>query len=149
MPFPSWPRRRHLALLAIAPLLGALLVVSSGASLAAVSPVWLVLTGLAALTGSAVLASYLPAHGWRPEVGCSPCAVVAGMSVLGSLMAAHSYGAEVTGPALGVAVTLFGLSQRLGDSTRCEVRPAPGPQTADATPRPLQAAADPGDASAA
>ncbi len=84
---------------------------------------WLALGLVAAALGAAVLASYLPASGWRPDLGCTPCAAVAGLSLVGSVLAIGSYGASPVGPALAAAVTLFGLTQRLGPGA-CATPPA-------------------------
>jgi hypothetical protein len=88
---------------------------------AALPVTWFAAALVAAGLGAAVLVSYLPASGWRPALGCSPCAAVAALTVLGSLVAVATYGPTVVGPALGAALTLFGLVQRLGQEDGCEV----------------------------
>lgn len=117
----TWPQRRFRAMVLLVPLLGTALVLASGADLGAVTPAWIAFTVTAATTGGAVLASYLPATGRKLEIGCSPCATMAALSVVGELMAMHTYGSLWIGPALAIAVSLFGLTQRLGDSTTCAV----------------------------
>jgi hypothetical protein len=115
----AWPRRRWAVVLVAAPLLAVGYVGASGVPSAALSGWWLALGLLAGILGAAVVASYLPASGLRPDVGCTPCAAVAGLSLLAAAVAVSSYGALLAGPALAVAVTLFGLTQRLSQPATC------------------------------
>lgn len=119
-----WVRRRGVAALVAAPMLASGYVVAAGAPVERLVQGWsglgwTVLAAGAALLGAVVVASYLPTTGRRPELGCTPCAAVAGLSLVGSILAIATYAASPVGPALAVAVTLFGLAQRLG--------PAAGP----------------------
>jgi hypothetical protein len=63
---------------------------------------------LVAAAGAATLASYVPAHGLRPVLGCTPCAVAAVGSVPVALGLLASGAAGVA-----VVVALAGLGQRL------------------------------------
>ena len=118
----GWPARRWLVAAVLVPALGALLVAVAGPAHVR-SPVWWALLGLAAVAGAGVLASYVPRAGRRPEVGCTPCATVAGLTVVAALLAVDGAGADVAGPAMAAAATLFGLVQRLNQPEAC---PAPG-----------------------
>lgn len=89
------------------------------------SALWLLLVAVAATSGAAVLATYVPQHGLRPEVGCTPCAAVSAMTVVGAALVLRSYGADLAGPALAIAMTLFGLTQRLGQVDSCSTVVAP------------------------
>ncbi|MGZ4749362.1 MAG: hypothetical protein ACXVYY_19965 [Oryzihumus sp.] len=115
----GWPRRRWLAFPAAAALLAGGYLAAVGVPVAYLRAAWFALALVAAGLGAAVLVSYLPATGWRPDVGCSPCAAVTSLTVLGSLVAVATYGPSLVGPGLGAALTLFGLVKRLGEPDRC------------------------------
>lgn len=77
--------------------------------------------GLTLLTGAlaaAVGGTYAPVDG-RPTLGCSQCAVVAGVSVpaAGVLLSAGRTDPSMLG--LAVVVVSFGLVQRLRDPATC------------------------------
>ena len=110
-------RRRVATMLVGTPLLAAAYVRISGTPMAGLAVPWLLLGLVAAGLGAAVLASYVPARGWRPDLGCSPCAAVAGLSVVVAVFAIDSYGASVVGPVLACALSLFAISQRLGPAS--------------------------------
>ena len=121
----AWPLRRWLAFPVAVALLGVGYLTAVGVPVAALPVAWLALALTAAGLGAAVLVSYLPSSGWRPVLGCSPCAAVAALTVLGSLVAVATYGPTFVGPALGAALTLFGFAQRLGGGDRCAVPGSP------------------------
>jgi peptidoglycan/LPS O-acetylase OafA/YrhL len=127
-----WTRRRLAVLVTATPLLAAGYLRASGVPSADLPVAWLALALVAAVLGAAVLASYVPATGWRPDLGCSPCAAVAGLSLVGSVIAIGSYGPTPVGPALAAAITLYGLTQRLGPAScatprrGASAKPAPG-----------------------
>ena len=114
----AWPRRRWVAAAAALPLLlvGFLRVAApaSGAT-----SLWVTLVGLAAASGSLALASYLPARGWRPDLGCSPCAAVSGLTLVGALVVLDGYGPDLSGALLALMLTTFGLVQRLRQEPTC------------------------------
>ncbi len=139
----AWPRRRWLTFAVLLPLLG-LLLAAAARPVAGPGPTpgaW-VLVAVAAVAGAATLASYVPARGLRPDVGCTPCATVSGLTVVAGLMAVQGAGADPTGPALAAAATLFGLVQRLKEPAVC---PSP---TADAAPGRTEPAEDRSDVDA-
>lgn len=107
-------RRRAAAMTLVTPLLAAGYVRATGVPAWELTAAWLVLDLVAAALGAAVLASYVPVSGWRPDLGCSPCAAVAGLALVGSALAVGSYGPSLVGPGLAAAVTLYALTQRLG-----------------------------------
>ena len=119
----NWPTRRWLVMAALTPALLLLFVDLAGVGRAATSGGWFALALLASIVGAAVLASYVPARGLDLELGCTPCAVMAALTVFGASMAMRNYGGGIEGPALAVAVTLFGLTQRLTQPATC---PTPG-----------------------
>ena len=47
------------------------------------------------------------------------------MTVAGAVLVLRSYGADLTGPALAIAMTLFGVIQRLGQVDSCSTVAAP------------------------
>lgn len=112
-------RRRTVAVVLLTPALAAVFLAVAGVGLLAVSGLWLLLVAVAAGLGAGVLATYVPHRGLRPEVGCSPCAAVSVMTVVVAAMVLHSYGPALTGPVLAIALTLFGLTQRLGQVDSC------------------------------
>jgi hypothetical protein len=111
--------RRKVAVVLLTPALAVVFLAAAGLRVPAVSSLWLVLVAVSAVLGAAVLATYVPHRGLRPEVGCTPCAAMSAMTVVGAVMALRAYGPALTGPALAVAVTLFGLTQRLGQVDTC------------------------------
>lgn len=120
----AWPTRRWVvAGLLLAPL--ALLYASLGLPAGA----WWAwpLTGVQAALAAAVLASYLPlpGAGRRLDVGCSPCAAVAGATVVGSLLMRQT---DPWDAGIGVTAALmlaYGLVQRVRDAGTCVTRSAP------------------------
>lgn len=122
--------RRKVAVAVLTPVLTAVFLAAAGVDIPALSGVWLLLVAVAAILGAAVLSTYVPHRGLRPEVGCTPCAAMSAMTVVGAVMALHSYGPALTGPVLAIAVTLFGLTQRLGQVDTCATAgTTPQPQT--------------------
>jgi len=81
--------------------------------------VWWVLVLATALAGSGTLASYVPASGRHPELGCSPCAALSVLTVLGAVLVLRGAGGDPEGPVLALAVALFGLGQRLAQPPAC------------------------------
>ena len=126
----TWPARRWVAVFALAPLLLAAFVMSAGIPLSGLSAGWFALASLAAILSAGVLGSYVPQEGLRPDVGCAPCAVMPVATVVGAMFAVNNYGPAAIGPALASAITLCGLTQRLGNANSCDV-PA-DPHAADA-----------------
>jgi hypothetical protein len=119
-----WPARRWLVMAATAPALAWLLVgVAPVAPATGRGEAWWVLVLATALAGSGTLASYVPGSGWRPDLGCSPCAAVSAMTVVGALMVLRSSGGDPAGPVLALAVALFGLGQRLAQPPVCPAPP--------------------------
>jgi hypothetical protein len=115
----TWPRRRLLAAVLLLPLVFALFLNAAGADLRGAGPGWLALTLVASAVSALVLSSYLPLSGRHPELGCTPCGILAGLTVLGATMAMRNYGTGIEGPAIAGAITLFGLTQRLGQPASC------------------------------
>jgi hypothetical protein len=117
----EWPRRRWIACVALAPILTATFVAMAGVPLGGHSLGWLTLVGLAAILSAGVLGSYVPQEGVRPDLGCAPCAVMPVATVAGALVAVSTYGAAIIGPTLAIALTLFGMTQRLSNVNSCVV----------------------------
>ena len=117
----EWPARRWIAVSALTPVLGAFFYTLAGTPLGDLSVGWFTLTSLAAVLSAGVLGSYVPREGYRPDLGCAPCAVMPVATVVGAALAVSTYGAAAIGPALATAITLFGMTQRLGDVTSCDV----------------------------
>ena len=115
----DWIRRRTLVTATLTPVLAAGLALASGVDVGALSTTWLLLALVAAALSAGVLASYVPRRGLRPELGCTPCAAMSVLTVLGGIVAVANYGASFLGPLVATAVTLFGLTQRIGQVEVC------------------------------
>ena len=115
-----WPPRRWVVVALAAPALTWLLVtVAPLAPATGRGAAWWVIVLATALAGSGTLASYVPATGRRPELGCSPCAMVSALTVVGAVMVVRGSGGDPAGPVLALAVALFGLGQRLAQPPVC------------------------------
>lgn len=112
-------RRRRTALVVLTPVVAVAFLASSGLAGGTIPVAWLLLLAVAATLSAAVLATYVPERGLRPDLGCTPCAAVSAMTVVGAAIALDSYGASLLGPAVAIAATLFGLTQRLGQPDAC------------------------------
>lgn len=125
-PFGDWTARRWVVAVLLVPvLLGWFARAGGGADLVVVGgvPVWWgTLVVLTAVTGSLVVAGYVPATGWRPDLGCTTCASVSALTLLGATVALRS-GApgDLGSAALAFAVVAFGLLQRVTAPATCEV----------------------------
>jgi hypothetical protein len=105
----------------IAPVLLVLMVATSGGWAAATSLVWTALVAGVALACAATLATYLPraGTGFRPDLGCTPCAAVAAVTVLASFGLLNSAPHDVSTAVLALGVSAFGLVQRLNNPSTC------------------------------
>ncbi len=121
----GWPPRRWLAVIALAPLLAVVFVMLARTPLGDASVAWFTLMGLAAIFSAGVLGSYVPQEGFRPDLGCAPCAVMPVATVAGAMIAVNTYGVAFVGLALATAITLFGLTQRLSNTNSCDVSASP------------------------
>lgn len=106
----------------LVPILAAWFMVVGGSTGAAPSSGWYLLVVVVAALGAAVLASYVPVAGRKPDLGCTPCATMSALTVVGATLVLRSYGADVAGPLLAGAVLLFGLTQRMGQTATCSSR---------------------------
>lgn len=113
--------RRAAVAVAVAPLLFVGLSGVSGGLDPVGAPVWTALVALIATVGAGALATYVPTAGsWRHlSIGCTPCAVVAGLSVVASAAVLNTGPGEVPSAVLGLLVAGFGLAQRLRDPGTC------------------------------
>lgn len=114
-----WPRRRWLAALVAFPFVSALFTGAAGVALDQAGLAWSLLLLAAGIMGAGILATYVPRSGLRPGLGCSACAAVSGLTVVGAALALGSYGGQLSGPLLAVALTGFGLTQRLRQEAAC------------------------------
>jgi hypothetical protein len=119
-----WPRRRTAATAVLAPVLFVALVTTGGGLMLTVAPLWTALVALTALVSAATLATYLPLpdQGWRPDLGCSPCAAMSAGSVLAAAWLLGSAPLQPAMAAVALAAATFGLVQRLtgtGTGTTC------------------------------
>ncbi len=123
-----WPRRRWVLAAAAFPVLVFAFAAAGKGSLTASAASWWVWPWLILIgaLGSAVVASYLapPGTGKIIDVGCSPCAVMAGLALAGALMVYSSAPASPFMAVVATALTVLALRQRLADASSC---PAPRP----------------------
>ncbi len=119
-----WPVRRWVTAAVVAPVLAAVLAIAGGGG-----PWWgwPALVGISALAGL-VVATYVPPPGAGRliDVGCSPCATIAGGAVAVSLILRINAAASAGAAAFALFLLTVALVQRLADSTSC------------ATPRPTR-----------
>lgn len=87
--------------------------------------VWWAVPGalLSAALASMIVASYVPepGSGRLIEVGCSPCAAVAGASILGSIILRDTRPADAGTAVVALLLLGLGLAQRLGGAGTCSV----------------------------
>ncbi len=107
------------------PALGGVLFAVTRPAQFAAGPAWWVLLGLVVVAGAGTLASYVPATGVRPDVGCTPCAAVSALTVVAATMLLRDAGPDLTGVALAAAVSVFGLGQRLSQPRACATPDGP------------------------
>jgi hypothetical protein len=119
----AWPTRRRVAVAILLPLVATWFVAVGGSTDSALSAGWYAVAILAAALGAGVLATYVPAAGRTPDLGCTPCAAMSAFTVVGATLLLRSYGPDVTGPLLASAVLLFGLVQRMSQPTACAAVP--------------------------
>jgi hypothetical protein len=123
--FRAWPRRRWLVAAATAPLAFVAYLLVSRVGQPDGSHAWwawpAVVASAAATT--VLVASYVPppGSGRRIEVGCSPCAVVAGLSVAFAFFAWASAPADGVVALLALTMLAAGIRQRLTDAATCAV----------------------------
>ena len=105
----------------IAPMLLVLMVATSGGWAPATSPMWTALVAGVGLACATTLATYLPrpGTGFKPDLGCTPCAAVAAVTVLASFGLLNSAPHDVSTAVLALGVSAFGLVQRLNNPSTC------------------------------
>lgn len=147
----QWPRRRWITAGVAFPVLAVLFAVAGTGSLASSAVAWwtwpwLILTSAAA---SVVVASYLafPGNGKIFDVGCSPCAAVAGLALGAALVAHSSAPASPVMATAASALTVFALRQRLTDAGSCPAPSGPSRLAAPAAAAGDQAPTAPSPAS--
>lgn len=123
-----WPTRRLVVAALLTVPLGAVIADAGGGWAPTTLPLWSGLVGLTAALGAATLSTYVPLPGgtWRLDLGCAPCAAMAGLTVLAAtwLLALGPHQASMA--LVAVIVTAAGLGQRLTDSGgACSTGPHP------------------------
>lgn len=103
-------RRRLITMAAVAPALFASLNAAAGHGAPAS---WLVAVAAFSLIAGAVLATYVPEQGWRPNVGCYPCAVVSVGSVIVGVSLVTGAPHVLSSAILALGVVTLGMWQRL------------------------------------
>jgi len=117
----AWPVRRRVAVVVSAPVLFVLAVAATGGWAPTLSGGWVALVALVSLACATTLATYLPhpGEGLRPDLGCTPCAAVAGVTVLASFGLLSSAPNDGSTALLALGVSGFGLLQRLRNPGTC------------------------------
>lgn len=115
----AWPARRRMAAVLLLPVVTTWFLILGGSPQLAPSTWWYALVLVAAVLGAGVLASYVPVAGRSLDLGCTPCASLSGLTLVAAAMALRSYGADVAGPLVAVAVLLLGLAQRMSRPATC------------------------------
>ena len=124
-PFTTWPRRRWAVASALAPVLAVLFALAAPDVPAASAVGWWLGLAVAASLAALVLASYVPAAGWRPDLGCTPCAAMSGVTTFAAAFAFATFGTEISAPLLATVASGFGLVQRLTQPETCDTRLGP------------------------
>ena len=126
------PLRRLVAVAVLSPVLFVLLVEAAGGWAPGATAGWMALVALVVLAASTTLATYLPrpGSGRRFDVGCTPCAAVAGLSVLGATFVLSTAPHDVSTAALALVIVGFGLTQRLTSPSACAT-PSTRPERGD------------------
>lgn len=114
-----WPRRRVVVTALIAPVFGALLVELGGGW--GGPPTWTAIVAAVAVTSSAAVSTYvpLPGAGIKPDLGCTPCATMAGFAVVAAALLVDSAPHDVATALLALAASAFALRQRLTSPLAC------------------------------
>lgn len=136
----AWPTRRRVALLLALPAVAGWFVNLGLASVTPPSAWWYVVALVAAVLGAAVLASYVPVVGRRPDLGCTPCATMSALTLVGATVALRNYGADIAGPLVAGALLLFGLTQRMSQPATCATPAGAAPTAIPAGPAPADTA---------
>lgn len=72
---------------------------------------------------AAALATYVPLRGWRPDLGCWPCAAMPAMTVLAAVWFLGTAPHQLSMAVLARTVVALGLVQRLtGAAAACPTR---------------------------
>ena len=114
-----WPRRRVVVAALLAPVLGVLLVDLGGGW--GGPPAWTAIVATVALSSAAAIATYvpLPGAGAKPDLGCTPCAAMAGFAVIVAALLVDSMPHDVATALLALAASAFALRQRLAPPIAC------------------------------
>lgn len=122
------PGRRLVAATVAAPVLF-LVTASAGGGWSGAQGAWVLLIGLTAVVGAAILATYVPLAGQslRDAVGCSPCAAMSALAVGGAIFLVATRPHDVAMAALGLAVLGLALVRR--QDTSDQACPARGQRT--------------------
>ncbi|WP_093251672.1 hypothetical protein [Tessaracoccus oleiagri] len=114
----KWARRRVVAALVVFGLLAPLVATSGPWDLIA-EPLWSTLVlGIAALS-SATLALFVPHHGWKPDLGCAPCAITGVLVAIGAPAAVIWNAHDLGWALLGLVVSVFALVRKQLDPGYC------------------------------
>lgn len=121
-----WPTRRLVVAALLTVPLGTVLAGAGGGWAPTTLPLWSGLVALTAALGAATLSTYVPFPGgtWRLDLGCAPCAAVAGLTVVAAtwLLALGPHQASMALVAVIVSAAVIG--QRLtDDGSACLVDP--------------------------
>lgn len=118
-----WPLRRRLAVAALPPTVFVVLNCFFWGLDRGNPRAWAALVALVGLVSAATLVTYLPSRGFGPrlDLGCTPCAAVAALTVPASVFVLSSAPHDVPTAVLAVAISAFGLLQRLNTPATCPV----------------------------
>jgi hypothetical protein len=116
-----WPGRRRLAAAALTVVLAMVVALTTGWDLAG-APLWSALTLGTIVVAALALATYVPARGWRPDLGCGSCAAAAGFAALGGAWLATTSAFDGGTASLGLALAGAALAKRLTDPAVCTPR---------------------------
>lgn len=114
----KWTRRRVVAALLVFAGL-APLVATSGPWNLFDEPLWSVIVLAIAALSSATLALFVPHRGWKPDLGCAPCAVMGAVVAIGAPAAVIWNAHDLGWALLGFVVSVFALVRKQLDPGFC------------------------------
>lgn len=141
-----WPRRRWFLAAGAFPVLVFAFAAAGHGGLPGTTAAWWIWPWLLfnSALASVVVASYLapPGTGKLIDVGCSPCATVAGLALAGGLLAYSSAPASAFTVTVATVLTVLALRKRLTDDRSCAAPLAPRAAAAPEGHRSADADAD-------
>nr|NLD41365.1 hypothetical protein [Actinomycetales bacterium] len=116
----KWVRRRVVAAVAILAAVAIAVHANVGWALAE-HPIWSVTTAGVLVLSSLTLALFVPApgSGWRPVVGCAPCAAVGAILAVVAPWMAVSNAFDTSSAGFGLALAAMAFTRKVTETSTC------------------------------